>query len=162
MRVSVYPGGRVRVTVPRRASASAIDRFLARYSAWIQRAQEKFKDTVVITAEKRHIGEYKQRAAKLVEAQAAHYAARFGVQYRRITIRAQKRRWGSCSRAGNLSFNYKIALLSKRLQNYIIVHEICHLLQFDHSRAFWEHVAHEVPDHQVLRAELRRIHFRFR
>lgn len=161
MRVSVHPGGLVRVTVPSRASQTAIDRFLAKYSEWIKRAREKVRDVTVITAEKALIAVYKKQAEGVAKERVAHFANRFGVSHGSITIRAQKSRWGSCSRRGNLSFNYKIALLPSDLQDYIVVHEICHLLQFDHSRVFWNQVAREIPNHRALRGVLRRTHFRF-
>lgn len=161
MRIAVQPGGLVRITVPTRASQSAIDRFLAKYSEWINRARERVQDATIITAEKARIALYKKQAVRIARERVAHFATRYGARYSSITIRAQKSRWGSCSRKGNLSFNYKIALLPPELQDYVIVHEVCHLLQFDHSRAFWAHVAREMPNHRMLRSTLRRTHFRF-
>lgn len=161
MRVAVHPGGAVIVTVPRRASKGAVDRFLARYAVWIERARAKSAQARVITAEKRLLTVYKKEAKAVAEKWCAHYARRYGVSYRHITIRAQKSRWGSCSRAGNLSFNYKIALLPEAVVRYVIVHEICHLIHFDHSRAFWQAVEREVPTHRELRRELRAVAFRF-
>lgn len=161
MHVSVHPGGIVRVTVPEHASQSAVDRFLAKYSQWIARAREKTQDMTVIAARKALIATYKKQAESIAKDRVAHYAKRYGVSYGSITIRAQKSRWGSCSRKGDLSFNYKIASLPVEMQDYIIVHEVCHLLQFNHSRAFWDQVAREIPNHRALRQELRRAHFRF-
>ncbi len=137
MRVSVYPDGAVRIIVPRRTSKRAVDRFITRYADWIARARVRSRGVTVVNAEKKLIVQYKKRARAIAEERCAHYAAHFGVRYRKISIRAQKRRWGSCSRAGHLSFNYKIALLPTAVAEYVIVHEICHLLRFDHSREFW-------------------------
>ena len=75
----------------------------------------------------------------------------------RVAIRNQRSRWGSCSKQGNLNFNYKIALLPDALADYIVVHELCHLGEFNHSQAFWDLVAVAVPDHRERRAELRQI-----
>ncbi len=161
MRVAVHPGGEVVLTVPRRASQMAIDRFLARYAVWIERARATSAHVRVISAERRLLAMYKREAQALAARWCAHYAARYRVRYRKITIRAQKRRWGSCSREGNLSFNYKIALLPEEVMRYVIVHEICHLRQFDHSKKFWDLVAHEVPNHRALRAQLRNLVVRF-
>lgn len=161
MRVSVYPDGAVRITVPQRAPQVAIDRFIARYASWIERARAKSRGARVINAEKKLIKEYKKQAEHFARERCAYYAARFGVHFNKIAIRAQKRRWGSCSRKGNLSFNYKIALLPTALAEYVVVHEICHLARFDHSRAFWALVERDIPDHKRLRKELRSLVFRF-
>jgi predicted metal-dependent hydrolase len=161
MRVSVYPGGAVTVTVPRRYSIRALERFLSRYAPWIERAQKRSTSLRTIRAKRGAIPAYKERARALLTERCAYFAERYGVHYAKITIRAQKRRWGSCSRAGNLSFNYKIALLSPELVDYIVVHELCHLLQFDHSRAFWALVEREVPQHRMFRKMLRETTFRF-
>ena len=161
VRVCVHPGGTVCVTVPKRASQTTIDQFLAKYSDWINRAREKAHDAIVITAEKGKIALYKKRAQRIVNNRIAHFSARYGVHHGSVTVRAQKSRWGSCSRKGNLSINYKVALLPAALQDYIIVHEVCHLAQFDHSSAFWDLVAREIPNHRALRRALRRTHFRF-
>ncbi len=85
------------------------------------------------------------------------YREKFGYTflYSRISIRNQSSRWGSCSRKGNLSFNYRLALLPPRLADYIIVHELCHLGEFNHSKKFWDLVALTIPDWQKLRVELK-------
>lgn len=161
MRISVFPDGAVRVTVPRRASRAAIDRFIARYAEWIEKHVRQASLRTVIPARKARIANYKQEAQGLAEARCTHFAERYGIQYRTIAIRAQKSRWGSCSRAGDLSFNYKIVLLPPALADYIIVHELCHLISFDHSRAFWAAVEREIPEHRALRKALRSLIFRF-
>lgn len=161
MRVSVFADGEVRVTVPRRSSKSAIDRFIATYSEWIARQVQRAEGRKVIVGKKALIKAYKARAQMIAEERCGQLAEAYGVRYRTITIRAQKSRWGSCSRAGNLSFNYKIALLPAALVDYVIVHEICHLIAFDHSKRFWQAVERTVPDHRELRKALRGLVFRF-
>ena len=74
----------------------------------------------------------------------------------RISIRNQKMRWGSCSRKGNLNFNYRIALLPPTLCDYVIVHELCHLGEFNHSRKFWDLVALALPNYCEIRMELKK------
>lgn len=103
-----------------------------------------------------HYREHKERARALVHERAAHFAAAYGVRYARIAIRNQKSRWGSCSEKGNLNFHYKVALLPEHLVDYVVVHEVCHLREFNHSRAFWDLVAQSVPAHVAARRELKR------
>jgi hypothetical protein len=86
----------------------------------------------------------------------------YGVSLKKISIRAQKSRWGSCSHGGNLSFNYKIAALPPHIAEYIIVHEVCHLLELNHAARFWGHVERAVPHHKAVRKELRDIVVSFR
>lgn len=81
---------------------------------------------------------------------------RYGFSYGRVAIRDQRRRWGSCSSAGNLNFNYKILFLPSALQEYIVTHELCHLAEFNHGPAFWRLVASTVPDYRQRRQHLRR------
>ena len=74
----------------------------------------------------------------------------------RVSIRNQRTRWGSCSKAGNLNFNYRIALLPEALSDYVIVHELCHIGEFNHSGKFWDLVAVALPDYAKIRAELKK------
>lgn len=161
LRVSVHPGGEVVVTAPHRFDLAAVERFLEEHAAWVRRHVEKTREDKVIRLARRDIPRLKRDALALAEERCAHYAARYGVRFNKLSIRAQKTRWGSCSKSGNLSFNYKIAALPRPLAEYVIVHEICHLLQFDHSARFWEHVARTIPDHRTRRQQMRRIAFSF-
>ena len=79
----------------------------------------------------------------------------YGFAVGRIAIRDTVSRWGSCSAKGNLNFSYKLALLPQRLADYVIVHELCHLGEFNHSPRFWALVERTVPDYKMLRKELR-------
>ena len=81
------------------------------------------------------------------------------LRYGRVTIRNQRSRWGSCSANRNLNFNYRLALLAPELRDYVIVHELCHLIEPNHSKSFWDQVARTTPNHKTLRKELRRYRF---
>ena len=104
---------------------------------------------------RRNYLKHRESARVLVSQRVAHFSAIYQVSVGRISIRNQKTRWGSCSKKGNLNFNYKIALIPERLANYIIVHELCHLKEFNHSSRFWNLVAETFPDYLELREELR-------
>ena len=88
---------------------------------------------------------------------AAHYAARHGIAVGRIAIRNQRSRWGSCSKKGNLNFNYKLVFLPSELRDYVIVHELCHIKEFNHGRGFWELVGEQAPEWKELRRRLRKV-----
>jgi len=97
---------------------------------------------------------YKKAAAILVRERLEYFNQFYNYKWNRIAIRNQKTRWGSCSKAGNLNFNYKLALLPPKQADYIIIHELCHLREFNHSQRFWELVAITMPDYKEVRKDL--------
>lgn len=98
---------------------------------------------------------YKKQAVVLVRERLEYFNTFYNFKYGRVAIRNQKTRWGSCSKKGNLNFNYKIVLLTPKQADYIIVHELCHLKEFNHSQRFWDLVAKAVPDYKEVRHSLR-------
>lgn len=98
---------------------------------------------------------YKNQALELVRNKLEHFNKFYNFKYNKVTVRNQSTRWGSCSKSGNLNFNYKLALLPENLVDYVVVHELCHLGEFNHSKNFWDLVARTVPDFKERRQELR-------
>jgi predicted metal-dependent hydrolase len=98
---------------------------------------------------------HKESARALVAERVLHFNKIYQHSYNKIAIRNQKTRWGSCSSKGNLNFNYKILFLPEALRDYVIVHELCHLKEFNHSKKFWDLVAVAIPDHSEVRKELK-------
>ncbi len=98
---------------------------------------------------------HKEQARTLVYAKLEFWNQAYNFTYRRVAIRDTKTRWGSCSKKSNLNFNYKIVFLSEKQIDYIIIHELCHLGQFNHSQAFWDLVAHTIPDYKDIRKSLK-------
>lgn len=97
----------------------------------------------------------KSRARAELSAAADQWAARMGVRFKSITIRDQKTRWGSCSNRGTLSFNWRLVMAPQAVQTYVVIHELAHLKQPNHSPAFWQIVAQHFPDYKKARAWLR-------
>jgi predicted metal-dependent hydrolase len=100
---------------------------------------------------------HKHKALDIAHQKIAHFNQIYQFSVNNITIKNQKTRWGSCSKKGNLNFNYKIALLPKHLADYVIVHELCHLKEFNHSKNFWNLVAKTIPNYQEIKKELSRL-----
>ena len=95
------------------------------------------------------------KAKTAIPPKVDYYAAIIGVSYGRISIRNQTSRWGSCSSKGNLNFNCKLMLLDDELIDYVVVHELCHRLQMNHSPAFWAEVERIIPDYRLRRKRLK-------
>ena len=88
---------------------------------------------------------YRMQAAKLIKERADKLSARLGLTYNRIIIRGQKTRWGSCSHKGNLSFNWKLIMAPEPVIDYVIIHELAHLKEMNHTKRFWELVGEHCP-----------------
>lgn len=164
VRIDVHADGRVVVTRPSRVSQASAERFVMQKIPWIK------KTLSILRKSRRALGiryrhprqltpaqylELRTRARLLVEARVAHYNRYYRAPVGRIFIRNQKTRWGSCSQKGNLNFNWRIVHLSPHAADYLIVHELCHLMEFNHSRKFWDLVEEAVPDYVRIRKELR-------
>jgi predicted metal-dependent hydrolase len=160
LRLAVYADGALVVTAPKRLSRTRIEQFIREKATWVvERINHAQQSPQLLTSKHTpgQVARYKLQAFVLVENRIAHFNAHYGHTVGTITIRNQRTRWGSCSRQGNLNFTYKIALLPPELADYIIVHELCHLREFNHSPAFWKLVAQTVPNHRALRAKLKRL-----
>lgn len=155
----VYCDGNFVVTAPQSAGQSLIEKFIIEKSKWIIDKLEYFKSFggTIIKTEKGDFLKYKQQTLVLAENRIKYFNDFYGFKYNKINIKNQKTRWGSCSKKGNINFNYKIALLPSHLADYIIVHELCHLGQLNHSRKFWNLVAKTTPNYPKIRKELKKI-----
>ena len=141
--------GEVIVRAPKRMSVKQIERFVADKSAWLQKHLAKRaaqpKECAFTSDEIEHLT---AQAKEVLPPLVAQYAAILGVTYHRITIRHQKTRWGSCSSQGNLNFNCLLMLVPPAVRDYVIVHELCHRKELNHSARFWAEVARVMPDYR--------------
>lgn len=159
MRLAVYCDGSFVVTIPKDFPASSIDRYLLEKSKWLVNKLDFFEK--LNKKQKLSLGDdgylvYKDKALKIVTERLAELNDQYyGYKFNQITIKNQKTRWGSCSKKRNLNFNYKILFLSPRMRDYIIVHELCHLGELNHSAKFWRLVAKAIPDYKKVVEELK-------
>lgn len=159
MRLAIYCSGDFVVTVPKNIHLNIIERFIIRKSQWILDKIDYFKSfskTLFVKNTKADYKKYKDKAQELAEKKIEQFNKIYKFKFNKINIKNQKTRWGSCSRKGNLNFNYKIYLIPEKLSDYIIVHELCHLGQFNHSQKFWKLVAKTIPDYSNIREEIRK------
>ncbi|MCF7794913.1 M48 family metallopeptidase [Patescibacteria group bacterium] len=160
IRLALYPDKSIIVTKPFLCSQRTVEKFIISKKDWIQKKLQYF-DTLPKKRKfsREHYLKNKELTRKIVESKVDKYSKELGVKYKKISIRNQKTRWGSCSKEANLNFNYKIILLAEHLQDYIIIHELCHLKELNHSKRFWDLVASICPDYKKHRRELKNINF---
>jgi len=94
---------------------------------------------------------YLDRASKKLEQKTVKYAQQIGVQPSKIRVREYKSRWGSCSVRGEVSYNWRIIISPNPVVDYVVVHELCHLIHHNHSKQYWNQVRSIVPDYQSKR-----------
>jgi predicted metal-dependent hydrolase len=156
MRVSIRNGGDMRVTVPRFVPHFLVENFMKKKASWIVETFDIARTKPVHQHKDTHAEyqAYKEQARTLAHERVVYYAKHYQFTWGAISIRNQKTRWGSCSSKGNLAFSYKLALLPPHLADYIVVHELCHLKELNHSDRFWNLVEQMIPNHKALRKEL--------
>ena len=158
--VQIRADGTAIARAPLRMSKARILDFLYEKASWICMQQERMRTRISVRQQEGiHLDaeqEKRLRAqAKVVLEQRTDYFARqIGVTYGRITVRDQKTRWGSCSQAGNLNFNFRLILAPPEVLDYVVVHELCHRRQMNHSAQFWQEVAQVLPDYRERKAWL--------
>jgi predicted metal-dependent hydrolase len=98
---------------------------------------------------------YRQRAGLIIPERVLFYANKYAFQYRSVTISSARTRWGSCSSKGVLSFSWRLILTPIELVDYVVVHELAHTVQHNHSKKFWNLVEEIFPDYKERRRRLR-------
>ena len=157
LRITIHPGGELSATLPKGFRLEQLENFIRQKADWILRkinlARKRKSNILLPKSSRREYLKYKNQALRLAKLKIEELNKAYNFKYRQISVRNQKTRWGSCSRKGNLNFNYKIIHLPEKYLNYIIVHELCHLKEFNHSRGFWNLVAETIPDYKEKRKE---------
>lgn len=157
VRLAVYCDGSVVVTSPVGVQQSIIEKFILDKTQWVLDKIRFFKSRNAprrVPTRKDYL-KNKDKALALVSERVEFYNKIYNLSFNRICIKNQKTRWGSCSSRQNLNLNYKILFLNPELRDYIIVHEMCHLKEFNHSKKFWALVEKALPDYLETRKELR-------
>ena len=159
MRIAVHCDGTVAVTIPSFLWEIAAEKFIIEKEEWLLSKLVPFANIDVLQVAQSTREDYienKEAARVLIAEKVKKLNEKYGYRYNRISIRNQKTCWGSCSRKGNINFNYKIMFLPENIQDYIVVHELCHLKEFNHSKKFWGLVSEAAPNYLEVRRELRK------
>jgi predicted metal-dependent hydrolase len=159
--VRVRPDGSVRVTIPARGSRREAEAFLERQIGWVEKQRKRLErkqaehppaaeDPAVVRAEW-------ARAKSELPPRLLELAAKLGLAVARVSIRNQRHIWGSCTRRGHISLNWRLVTMPGWVRDYVLVHELMHLKQMNHSPKFWALVAAACPEHRSARAWLNRL-----
>lgn len=166
--IQINRDGTVIVRAPRRCSQVAIDAFVQEKQEWIlkqltlcsQKETEKENRRVkvgILCMPETETGclTYRSQAKQVFARKVAWYAQQMQVSYGTIAIREQKTRWGSCSSRGNLNFNWRLILAPEPVLDYVVVHELAHRKEMNHSTRFWGIVEEMMPDYRQYRGWLK-------
>ena len=162
--IEINKDGSVLVRAPRLLPKLAIEKLLFEKQEWIEKKRaEMLKRNALkgkaceenVKLSGKDIERLKRKAAELIYPLVEEYSELIGVTYNRVTIRAQKTRWGSCSSKGNLNFNCLLALCPEPVIRYVVVHELSHRKYMNHSKQFWNEVAMSMPDYKEYRKWLK-------
>ncbi len=159
--LSISPIHGAIVRAPMRTSQARILELLTTKELWIikhlddieSKKQNGDYDRKVLTLEQKILA--KQKLENYMENQLPFWAQRIGVNYYKVSIKDTKSRWGSCSATGNLGFALRLSFCPQGIIDYVIVHELCHRLEMNHSQKFWLHVAYYYPQFQTARKWLK-------
>ena len=160
--LQVKNDGQVIVRAPRHVTLQEIAAFVRKNSAWLHKHLEKVRKEKELNAASpvqpltmEDIQKLADEALRVIPGRVAHFAPLVGVTYGRITVRNQRTRWGSCSSKGNLNFNCLLMLAPPGILDYVVVHELCHRKEMNHSPKFWAEVAKVMPDYKERQKWLR-------
>ena len=156
--LEVSRNGKVKLRAPKQATDQVLQKFARQKEAWIiekylmmeekQKAQmERELPDYVKYPELEQV--YRKKAKEQVGQRAAYFAGQMGVSYEKLSIGAAKTRWGSCSGRGNLNFHWKLILMPPQVLEYVVVHELAHRKEMNHSPAFWAEVEKTLPDYKI-------------
>jgi len=164
LNLAIKKDGRVQISIPasrlRVVSQGKIEKVLQDRFNFIIQAKNKYKKLReqypdLFNFDEEHYRQYRKQAQELIKAKVDYFCRKKNFQYNRISIRNQSTRWGSCSSDGNLNFSYKLIFLTPEEQDYIVVHELCHLEEQNHSRNFWSLVESILPEYKKAHRSIR-------
>lgn len=158
LKIAVRPDCMLSITVPELMQEETVKSFIVEKKNWILRKIklfQKFRAKNISPIKCGNYKDYKKKAFQLIKEKVEFFNSLYNFDYNKISIKRQKSLWGSCSANKNLNFNYKLYFLPKEMTDYVVVHELCHLQELNHSKKFWDLVAKTVPNYKEIRDKLR-------
>ncbi len=152
--IEIRPDGEVWVRAPRWTPRALIERELARREEWIAQHLQKLPPPRTAPSDEQ-LALWRKAAAEYIPPRVAHFAAVMGVTPANVKINAAQKRFGSCSSKGNLNFSCRLMAYPPEAIDYVVVHELAHLIHMNHSNAFYAVVAAVLPDYKVRAAMLK-------
>jgi len=148
--ITITQEGGLLIKAPLRMPDREIEHFLKQKRYWIyKQTKHVLEDTQKrVERSEKEVKVLKERARKVLTEKTDYYKCLLGVDYQRIRIGDQRTRWGSCSTRGTISYNWHLILMPDRIMDYVVVHELCHLLEMNHSERFWRRVEAVLPDYE--------------
>lgn len=150
LRLAINSKGQLVASKPWYATVGALEAFIKTKTTWIIENLAKHpgdrRDDYLLN---------KERARIILTEKVLYWNKFYNFPFNKISIRNSATRWGSCSSKGNLSFSYKTIFLEEKMLDYIVVHELCHLKEMNHSAKFWSLVETKIPDYKQIRKNLK-------
>ena len=147
----------VTVRAPINTDLARIEKLLEKHRSWIDkclRKQEEKKELLrELTPEE--VKQLKKSAKAYLTEKTEHFASLMGLKYGRIAITSAKKRFGSCSTAGNISYSYRLMLYPEEAREYVVVHELAHLVEMNHSKKFYDIIEKVLPDYKYRKRLLK-------
>ncbi len=158
--LEVKRDGSVILRAPMFASNRQIEEFYYKNKAWLEKhiienekRTEERRSYPAFTEDE--IKALKARAKQYIPKRVEYWAEIIGVKYNSVSIRAQKTRWGSCSSKGNLNFNCLLMLTDTEAIDYVVIHELCHIKELNHSKRFWLLVETYMPNYKEVQKRIK-------
>lgn len=149
--IEIRPDGKLTVRAPVRMSYREIEKFVNSKSEWIEKTLAKVnsrQSTDITPYTQEELESFVKLAKEIIPPRVKYYADILNVEYNGITIRTPKTRWGSCSSKKNLSFSALLTQMPEEIMDSVIVHELCHLKQMNHSKKFYDEILKIMPDYR--------------
>jgi len=155
----VRQDGRLEVRAPLRTSKAYIDSFVSQKQDWIENTRNKLsarhsnKKTIELTRQDEL--RYKNQAKGYFLQKCRHFAEQMGLNHGSVKVNSARTRWGSCNRNGDINFTYRLLFAPEELIDYVVVHELAHTKEMNHSERFWRIVEQTMPDYKARRKKLK-------
>ena len=150
--------GRLVVKAPLGTSRRRIEEMVASHADWIEKniIKQRERNAKFDSLTEKDIANLRKLAKRIIPIKVEHFANIMGLKYGRITITSAKTRFGSCSAKGNLSFSYRLMLYPEEAIDYVVVHELAHLVEMNHSSRFYKIIESVLPDYKKRKKLLKK------